>query len=383
MKKIVLLGASGSIGLQTIDVVKSNLDLFEIVGISIGNNIEILEKILLEINVKNVCVKNEKDFLILKEKYKYINFYYGDEGLIHLVNLSDYDLLVNALVGFVGFKPTLTAIENKKDIALANKETLVVAGELVNKALEKNNVKLFPIDSEHSAILQCLQGNKFKEVKKMIITASGGSFRNLSRNDLKSVSIDDALNHPNWKMGTKITIDSATMMNKGFEVIEAHWLFNIDYDKIDVVLHDESIIHSMVEYIDGAIIAQIGDADMRVPIQYALSYPNRLKRNSNFSITDFKALHFKEMDYDRFPLLKLAFDVGKKKGNLPCVLNAANEVANNAFREGKITFLDIEKIVFKCVEEFEFIENIDLDILIDTDYRARKMAISIIEGEIK
>ncbi|MCI6271722.1 MAG: 1-deoxy-D-xylulose-5-phosphate reductoisomerase [Erysipelotrichaceae bacterium] len=383
MKKIVLLGASGSIGLQTIDVVKSNLDLFEIVGISIGNNIEILEKILLEINVKNVCVKNEKDFLILKEKYKYINFYYGDEGLIHLVNLSDYDLLVNALVGFVGFKPTLTAIENKKDIALANKETLVVAGELVNKALEKNNVKLFPIDSEHSAILQCLQGNKFKEVKKMIITASGGSFRNLSRNDLKSVSIDDALNHPNWKMGAKITIDSATMMNKGFEVIEAHWLFNIDYDKIDVVLHDESIIHSMVEYIDGAIIAQIGDADMRVPIQYALSYPNRLKRNSNFSITDFKALHFKEMDYDRFPLLKLAFDVGKKKGNLPCVLNAANEVANNAFREGKITFLDIEKIVFKCVEEFEFIENIDLDILIDTDYRARKMAISIIEGEIK
>ena len=383
MKKIVLLGASGSIGLQTIDVVKSNLDLFEIVGISIGNNIEILEKILLEINVKNVCVKNEKDFLILKEKYKYINFYYGDEGLIHLVNLSDYDLLVNALVGFVGFKPTLTAIENKKDIALANKETLVVAGELVNKALEKNNVKLFPIDSEHSAILQCLQGNKFKEVKKMIITASGGSFRNLSRNDLKSVSIDDALNHPNWKMGAKITIDSATMMNKGFEVIEAHWLFNIDYDKIDVILHDESIIHSMVEYIDGAIIAQIGDADMRVPIQYALSYPNRLKRNSNFSITDFKALHFKEMDYDRFPLLKLAFDVGKKKGNLPCVLNAANEVANNAFREGKITFLDIEKIVFKCVEEFEFIENIDLDILIDTDYRARKMAISIIEGEIK
>ncbi len=383
MKKIVLLGASGSIGLQTIDVVKSNLDLFEIIGISIGNNIEILEKLLLEINVKNVCVKNEKDFLILKEKYKDINFYYGDEGLIHLVNLNNYDLLVNALVGFVGFKPTLTAIENKKDIALANKETLVVAGELVNKALEKNNVKLFPIDSEHSAILQCLQGNKFKEVKKMIITASGGSFRNLSRDDLKSVSIDDALNHPNWKMGAKITIDSATMMNKGFEVIEAHWLFNIDYDKIDVVLHDESIIHSMVEYIDGAIIAQIGDADMRVPIQYALSYPNRLKRNSNFSITDFKALHFKEMDYDRFPLLKLAFDVGKKKGNLPCVLNAANEVANNAFREGKITFLDIEKIVFKCVEEFEFIENIDLDILIDTDYRARKMAISIIEGEIK
>ena len=383
MKKIVLLGASGSIGLQTIDVVKNNLDLFEIVGLSIGNNIEILEKILLEISVKNICVKNEKDFLILKEKYKNINFYYGDEGLIHLVNLSDYDLLVNALVGFVGFKPTLAAIENKKDIALANKETLVVAGELVNKALERNNVKLFPIDSEHSAILQCLQGNNFKEVKKMIITASGGSFRNLSRNDLINVSVDDALNHPNWKMGAKITIDSATMMNKGFEVIEAHWLFNIDYDKIDVILHDESIIHSMVEYIDGAIIAQIGDADMRVPIQYALSYPNRLKRNSNFSITDFKELHFKKMDYDRFPLLKLAFDVGKKKGNLPCVLNAANEVANNAFREGKISFLDIEKIVFKCVEEFEFIEDIDLDILIATDYKAREMAVSIIEGEIK
>ncbi|MDI9518690.1 MAG: 1-deoxy-D-xylulose-5-phosphate reductoisomerase, partial [Bacillota bacterium] len=295
--------------------------------------------------------------------------------------LENYDLLVNALVGFVGLIPTLNAIENKKDVALANKETLVVAGEIVNKALKKNGCMLFPIDSEHSAILQCLLGNNIKQVKKIIITASGGSFRDLSRDELKNVSVKDALNHPNWAMGAKITIDSATMMNKGFEVIEAHYLFDIDYDDIEVVLHKESYVHSMVEYIDGSIMAQIGNADMRIPIMYSLSYPERLKFESDFSFSQIKSLNFKEMDFERFPLLKLAYDVGRKKGNLPAILNAANEIANKAFRDGLISFLEIEDLVYKAINDMEFIKNPSLEELIDSDIKTRNYVNSLIKGE--
>ncbi len=383
MKRLILLGATGSIGIQTLDVVNRNSDKFSLVGLSVGENIKLLKEILNNHKLEHICVRNKEDYDLLCKEYPLIKFYYGDEGLIDLVNLKEYDLLVNALVGFVGFKPTLAAINNKKDIALANKETLVVAGELVNKAVQENNVKLFPIDSEHSAILQCLQGNDFKEVKKMIITASGGSFRKLNRRQLADVTVEDALNHPNWSMGDKITVDSATMMNKGFEVIEAHWLFNLDYDKIEVVLHDESIVHSMVEYIDGAIMAQLGSADMRLPIQYALSYPNRLPMASGFSLTDIGCLHFKKMDYERFPLLKLAIEVGKKKGNLPCALNAANEEANLAFRNKKISFLDIERVVFKCVEQCEFIQDLTLENLMETDLKTRLKAKELIKGGIK
>ena len=381
MKRLVLLGASGSIGLQTVDVVKKNKDKFEIVAFSIGRNIEVCRKLIEEINCNIVCVSLKEDALMLSKEYPSITFYYGDEGLVKLAKLENYDLLVNALVGFVGLIPTLNAIENKKDVALANKETLVVAGEIVNKALKKNGCMLFPIDSEHSAILQCLLGNNIKQVKKIIITASGGSFRDLSRDELKNVSVKDALNHPNWAMGAKITIDSATMMNKGFEVIEAHYLFDIDYDDIEVVLHKESYVHSMVEYIDGSIMAQIGNADMRIPIMYSLSYPERLKFESDFSFSQIKSLNFKEMDFERFPLLKLAYDVGRKKGNLPAILNAANEIANKAFRDGLISFLEIEELVFKAVNDMEFIKNPSLEELIDSDIKTRNYVNSLIKGE--
>jgi len=381
MKRLVLLGASGSIGLQTVDVVKKNKDKFEIVAFSIGRNIEVCRKLIEEINCNIVCVSLKEDALMLSKEYPNITFYYGDEGLVKLAKLENYDLLVNALVGFVGLIPTLNAIENKKDVALANKETLVVAGEIVNKALKKNGCMLFPIDSEHSAILQCLLGNNIKQVKKIIITASGGSFRDLSRDELKNVSVKDALNHPNWAMGAKITIDSATMMNKGFEVIEAHYLFDIDYDDIEVVLHKESYVHSMVEYIDGSIMAQIGNADMRIPIMYSLSYPERLKFESDFSFSQIKSLNFKEMDFERFPLLKLAYDVGRKKGNLPAILNAANEIANKAFRDGLISFLEIEDLVFKAINDMEFIKNPSLEELIDSDIKTRNYVNSLIKGE--
>lgn len=381
MKRLVLLGASGSIGLQTVDVVKKNKDKFEIVAFSIGRNIEVCRKLIEEINCNIVCVSLKEDALMLSKEYPNITFYYGDEGLVKLAKLENYDLLVNALVGFVGLIPTLNAIENKKDVALANKETLVVAGEIVNKALKKNECMLFPIDSEHSAILQCLLGNNIKQVKKIIITASGGSFRDLSRDELKNVSVKDALNHPNWAMGAKITIDSATMMNKGFEVIEAHYLFDIDYDDIEVVLHKESYVHSMVEYIDGSIMAQIGNADMRIPIMYSLSYPERLKFESDFSFSQIKSLNFKEMDFERFPLLKLAYDVGRKKGNLPAILNAANEIANKAFRDGLISFLEIEDLVYKAINDMEFIKNPSLEELIDSDIKTRNYVNSLIKGE--
>jgi 1-deoxy-D-xylulose-5-phosphate reductoisomerase len=381
MKRLVLLGASGSIGLQTVDVVKKNKDKFEIVAFSIGRNIEVCRKLIEEINCNIVCVSLKEDALMLSKEYPNITFYYGDEGLVKLAKLENYDLLVNALVGFVGLIPTLNAIENKKDVALANKETLVVAGEIVNKALKKNGCMLFPIDSEHSAILQCLLGNNIKQVKKIIITASGGSFRDLSRDELKNVSVKDALNHPNWAMGAKITIDSATMMNKGFEVIEAHYLFDIDYDDIEVVLHKESYVHSMVEYIDGSIMAQIGNADMRIPIMYSLSYPERLKFESDFSFSQIKSLNFKEMDFERFPLLKLAYDVGRKKGNLPAILNAANEIANKAFRDGLISFLDIDDLVYKSINDMDFIKNPSLEELIDSDIKTRNYVNSLIKGE--
>ena len=381
MKRLVLLGASGSIGLQTVDVVKKNKDKFEIVAFSIGRNIEVCRKLIEEINCNIVCVSLKEDALMLSKEYPNITFYYGDEGLVKLAKLENYDLLVNALVGFVGLIPTLNAIENKKDVALANKETLVVAGEIVNKALKKNGCMLFPIDSEHSAILQCLLGNNIKQVKKIIITASGGSFRDLSIDELKNVSVKDALNHPNWAMGAKITIDSATMMNKGFEVIEAHYLFDIDYDDIEVVLHKESYVHSMVEYIDGSIMAQIGNADMRIPIMYSLSYPERLKFESDFSFSQIKSLNFKEMDFERFPLLKLAYDVGRKKGNLPAILNAANEIANKAFRDGLISFLEIEDLVYKAINDMEFIKNPSLEELIDSDIKTRNYVNSLIKGE--
>jgi 1-deoxy-D-xylulose-5-phosphate reductoisomerase len=372
MKKLVLLGATGSIGTQTIDIVLKYPDMYEIIALSVGYNIDLLEEILKKIKVRFVCTAEQNKYLI--DKYPDIVFYMGDMGLNILASLDNYDLLVNALVGFVGLKPTLTAIDHKKDVALANKETLVVAGKFINKEKRRNNVNIFPIDSEHSAIFQALQGNRPEDVKRLIITASGGSFREKNREELKQVTVKDALKHPNWTMGAKITIDSATMMNKGFEVIEAHWLFDIDYDNIDVIMHKQSIIHSMVEYVDNSVIAQLGNADMRLPIQYALCYPNRyeIKGTKALDFNKISHLSFEEVNLNRFPLLKLAYEVGRKDGNLPSVLNASNEVANQAFRDEKISFLEIESLVISAVTNAKYIANATLEEIIYSDGWARK-----------
>ena len=379
MKRLVLLGASGSIGTQTIDVVLQHPDLFEIIALSVGHRIDVLQKILEKVDVKVVCVQAEADAVKLKEAYPDKEFLHGDAGLETLAERNDYDVLVNALVGFVGFMPTLKAIETGHDVALANKETLVVGGKLIYEALHKYNRSLYPIDSEHSAIFQCLQGNKHSQVRRLLITASGGSFRNRTRDQLKDVTVEQALAHPNWSMGAKITIDSADMMNRGFEVTEAHWLFDLDYDHIDVVMHPESVVHSMVEYVDHSIIAQMGSADMRLPIQYALTWPERYPlEEKKFDLTEIGTLHFEKPDTRRFPLLALAYEAGKKGGNLDAVMNSANEVANAAFRKGEIPFLMIEDIIIEAVHKAPFREVNTVQDLLDADAWGREFALAYI-----
>lgn len=382
MKKIILLGASGSIGTQTIDVIKHHPDEYELVAFSVGKRIQEVRNILSEFDVKEVCVSSEDDAQMLSCEYPGVHFTSGDEGLLHLVSLEEGNWVVNALVGSVGLRPTLVAIEHGKNIALANKETLVVGGKFVKEALKKHKVELTPIDSEHSAIFQCLQGIDKEDIDKLIITASGGSFRDKSRDELKGVSVKQALSHPNWSMGAKITIDSATLMNKGFEVIEAHYLFGIDYDDIDVLLHKESIIHSLIQTKDTALLAQMGTADMRLPIQYALSYPKRfdLVNGEKCDLAKIGTLHFDYPDTNRFPLLKTAYECGRKEGNACAILNAANEVAVHAFLNEQIEFLDIERLIFKALENIEYIENATLDDVFETDKKTRSYVSDLLKG---
>lgn len=381
MKRLVILGASGSIGTQTIDIVLQHPDMFSVRALGVGRNIRVLEEILAKVDVDLVSVANKEDAEILALKYKDKTFCYGEEGLLQLAGLEDYDVLVNALVGFAGFAPTMKAIEAGHNIALANKETLVCGGALIKKALEKYNVSLYPIDSEHSAIFQCLQGNRKSDVKRLIITCSGGAFRNKTREELSTVTVDDALAHPNWSMGPKITVDCANLMNKGFEVTEAHWLFDIDYDQIDVLMHPQSIVHSMVEYVDHSIIAQLGAPDMRLPIQYSLTWPDRYDFHEEHPLDLSVAadLHFEKPDTDRFPLLKLAYEAGKKGGNLDAVMNGANEVANLAFRNREIPFLMIEEIVTGAVHTAEFKELETVEDVIEADQYGRTFAAKKIE----
>lgn len=386
MKRIVLLGASGSIGSQTIDVVLHHKDEFFIVAVSVGKNIEKLKMLLAKIpSIQHVCVADEQVKEVLRLEYPDKQWYSGDEGLQALAGLAEYDIFVDAVVGFRGLLPALTAIANHKVIALANKESLVAGGPLVKAALAKHQVPLYPIDSEHSAIFQCLQGNTHDSIDKLIITASGGSFRDLTREQLQDVSVEAALHHPNWNMGGRITIDSATMMNKGFEVIEAHYLFDIPYEKIDVLIHRESAIHSMVQFQDHAIIAQIGTADMRLPIQYALSYPQRLKMYNDepFDFGKFATLHFEPASMERYPLLKLAFEVGKKGGNLGAIMNAADEEAVRLFLNKKIAFLDIETSVIKAVEGVRFIAEPTLQDIIESDAAARRFVKDMWKGAME
>lgn len=358
-KKLLLLGASGSIGQQTVDIVLQHPDLFELVAFGVGHNIDKAREYLkLFPHVKSFSVAEKKDAEILTREYPDHEILYGEEGMKTLCRRDDYTLLVNALVGFAGFRPTLSAIESHHDVALANKETLVCGGALVNRALKKYDCRLYPIDSEHSAIWQSLRGNRMDQVKNLWITCSGGSFRNLSRDELEHVTVEQALAHPNWSMGAKITIDSATLMNKGFEVMEAHWLFGVDYDHIKVVMHPQSVVHSAVEYVDHSIMAQMGAADMRLPIQYALTYPDRypFAEEHPLDLCQLASLHFARPDTERFPLLALAFEVGRKGGNLGAVMNRANEVANAAFRKGEIPFLMIEKTIMETVKHAPFYE---------------------------
>lgn len=346
MKHVYLLGSCGSIGCQSIDILLKHKDEFKIVAISVGRNLDKAREIIELTNPEIICFRNELDV----DKFIDINAIkvFGDEGLNYIASYSKYEneMLINALVGSAGLLPTVLAIKAKKDIALANKETLVMAGDIMNKLIDEYKVNLYPIDSEHSAIWQCIQGENKKEIKNLIITASGGSFRNKSRDELLNVTKEDALKHPNWSMGAKITIDSASMMNKGFEVIEAHHLFHIDYDSIKTILHKESIIHSMVEFNDGLIKAQLGTPDMRGPISYALLYPRHEDfKGESLDLIKAASLHFEELSQERFPCLAYAYEAGKKGKVYPTVLNAANEAAVNLFLNDKIKFLDIEKII--------------------------------------
>ncbi|MFE8699111.1 1-deoxy-D-xylulose-5-phosphate reductoisomerase [Cytobacillus sp. FJAT-54145] len=381
MKCISLLGATGSIGTQTLDIIREHSEEFKLNAISVGRNLELTRKIILEFKPELVSVSEKASAETLRAEFPNLNISYGQGGLVEVATFHKSDILVNAILGSVGLQPTLQAIEAKKTIAIANKETLVTAGHLVMDAAEKHGVTLLPVDSEHSAIYQALQGEKEKNIEKLILTASGGSFRDRTRAELEHVTVEQALNHPNWSMGAKITIDSATMMNKGLEVIEAHWLFAMPYEKIEVLLHKESIIHSMIEFHDSSIIAQLGTPDMRVPIQYALTYPDRLPLPSanRLNLAEIGQLNFKKMDFERFRCLQFAFEAGKKGGTLPTVLNAANEAAVEAFLSGKITFLQIEDLIEKALENHHSIQTPSLSLIQEVDQETRTYVNSLLK----
>lgn len=347
-KRILLLGATGSIGTQTLDVIRQHSDDFELIGVAAGRSRDRLEAVIREF--PSVCMAGLRDSEDGELAGKPL--YGGKDAMIRLIADLEYDLLVNAAVGFAGLAPTLASLEKGRDVALANKESLVCGGDLVTTLLKKTGTRLYPIDSEHSAVFQCLQGSRKEDVRRLIITASGGSLRDLSRAELKDVTVERALAHPNWKMGSRITIDSATMVNKGFEVIEAHYLFDIPFEKISTVLHPQSIVHSMVEYNDNAVIAQLGSADMRLPIQYALLYPDRpvLHEDRPLDMSRTLSLDFKEMDFERFPMLKTVCEAGRTGGNRGCVVNGADEQAIALFLERKIPFTAIEEAISAALE---------------------------------
>jgi len=383
MKKISLLGATGSIGTQTIDLIRNQPSDYQLVACSAGTRVEELVRIILEFKpqVVSVAGKEEAEKLKTFALPSETSVYYGEEGLIEVATHHESDIVVNAVMGSVGLTPTMKAIQCGKTIALANKETLVTAGHIVMAEAKKYGVSILPVDSEHSAIYQCLNGENYQNINKLIITASGGSFRDLTRNQLTNVTIEDALNHPNWSMGAKITIDSASMMNKGLEVIEAHWLFNMPYEQIDVILHRESVIHSMVEFIDGSVMAQLGTPDMRVPIAYALNYPDRkpIQNHTFLDLIKFGRLHFEEMDLNRFRCLKYAYDAGKAGGSMPTVLNAANEIAVSAFLQKKASFLQIEELIENALENHSIISNPTLEEIQLIDEETRKYVSSLIK----
>ncbi len=370
--KISILGSTGSIGRQAVEVIQKMPDYFDIVSICGGDNIDELRKQIKILNPENVCVKSQQNALLLKKEFSKLNVLYGDEGLIEVASDKTNERILVSVSGKTGLKPTLAAIENKIDVALANKETLVMAGDIVMAKAKENGVKILPVDSEHGAIHQCLSNRE--EVEKLIITASGGPFRNKTIDDIKNATVEETLHHPRWNMGKKITIDSATLMNKGLEVIEAHHLFNMPYEKIQVVVHPQSIVHSAVEYVDGSVIAQLGFPSMHIPIQYTLTYPHRYEgiETRNFDFIKAGRLDFEAPDLEKFPCLKLAFESGKQGGTLPAVMNAANEEAVFMFLNGKISLWEIYEITKKIMSEHNNILNPSLEQILEQDKIARE-----------
>jgi 1-deoxy-D-xylulose-5-phosphate reductoisomerase len=374
MKNILILGSTGSIGVNTLEIIRSFPDQFKVSGLSTNCRIDLIEEQIAEFNPGTVVVgsKSKADELKFRIGNK-CEILSGEEGLLEISSRGNYDIFVSALVGFAGLAPTVKAIEQKKRIALANKETLVVAGEIIINLCKEYGVDLLPIDSEHSAIFQCLVGEDKKNISKIILTASGGPFLNKQKSELENVSVSEALNHPNWKMGNKITIDSATMMNKGLEIIEAYWLFNLPKEKIEVVIHPQSIIHSMVEYSDGSIKAQMSSPDMKLPILYALTYPERLIYNGvPTNLKKIRQLTFFEPDFNKFECLKIAYDVIKEGGTAPCILNAANEIAVDKFLNGKIKFTEIPDLIKKALDKIEKHPAQNIETIFECDLLTRK-----------
>lgn len=369
-RKIAILGSTGSIGTQTLDVIRQHPDLFEVELISARRSTDLLISQAMEFNAANVVICDESRYSHVAEMLqpKGIKVWAGVDSLCELVAMPSVDIVVGAMVGFSGLKPTLAALEAGKIVALANKETLVAAGSIVTETMRRNNAVILPVDSEHSAIFQCLLGAQGNEVEKIHLTASGGPFRTWERSRIAAATAAQALKHPNWDMGAKVTIDSATMMNKGFEVIEAKWLFDLEPERINVVLHPESIIHSMVEFVDGAVIAQLGCPDMREPIGFALSFPQRLTvGNKKLDFAAIGKLSFEAPDLKRFPCLELAYESIRRGGNAPCALNAANEVAVAAYLKDMIGFYDIAKINERCLNGMNFVQNPSLEDIFETN----------------
>ena len=371
---VAILGSTGSIGTQTLDVIDRHSELFEVYALTAHSNIDLLVEQARIYRPEVVAIADERHYKTLREALDGlpVKVFAGADSICQIAAMSPIDTVVTAMVGYSGLLPTVRAIEAGKKIALANKETLVVAGELVTDLALRNRVDIVPIDSEHSAIFQCLVGENENSVEKLILTASGGAFRDTPKDDLRLATAADALRHPTWKMGAKITIDSATMMNKGFEVIEARWLFDIPIDKIEVIIHPQSIVHSMVQFCDGSIKAQLGQPDMRHPIQYALTFPDRLDAQvERTNLADIHQLTFEKPDYEKFCNLRLAYDALRRGGNIPCILNAANEVAVDAFLKGKIGFFAMSDIIEQTISETAFISSPTLDDYIATDREAR------------
>ncbi|HNX87677.1 MAG TPA: 1-deoxy-D-xylulose-5-phosphate reductoisomerase [Paludibacteraceae bacterium] len=382
-KNIAILGSTGSIGTQALEVIRDNPDKFEVFALTANNNIDLLIEQACEFQPNVVAIANEKHYLQLKQALadQQIKVFAGIDAISQIVEMEPVDLVLTAMVGYAGLKPTIQAIKARKTIALTNKETLVVAGEIIQELAIQNKTAILPVDSEHSAIFQCLVGEGDNAIEKVILTASGGPFRNKTIDELKNVTSRQALKHPNWDMGAKVTIDSASMMNKGFEVIEARWLFGLNPAQIDVVVHPQSIIHSMVQFTDGSVKAQLGMPDMRLPIQYAFAYPDRIKSNfPRVDFTKYNELTFEKPDIKRFRNLALAYQAMENGGNMPCILNAANEIVVAAFLKDEIGFLEMSDIIENAMQKATFIKKPTYDDYVMTDAQVRELTLKEIKN---